>query len=265
MRMEGKVALVTGGGSGIGEATVRTLAREGAHVVIADVETENAERIVQSIQEAGGQAAFIQTDILSLPDLERMVAFAASTYGRLDVLHNHAMVTSPGRIGAISVGEWQRALDGGLTAYWYASKLAVEVMREQRSGAIVNTSSMCGLAGDYGMGTYNVAKAGILNLTRAFALDYARVGIRCNAVCPGPIMARGVSRAVEARPDVHERIRERVPLGRYGVPQEIANVMLFLASDESAYVTGAYIVADGGFCAHTGMASLSGEGPDWGD
>ena len=136
-------------------------------------------------------------------------------------------------------------------------------MLPQRKGAIVNTASVSGLAGDYTLGAYNAVKAGVVNITRVTGIEYARKGIRCNAVCPGPIGTPPLLALDKSRPQTLARIREAIPMGRLGEPQEIANVVLFLASDEASFVTGAFFVADGGLWAHSGMPSLSGEGPEW--
>ncbi len=263
MRLENKVAIVTGGASGIGEATAKTFAREGARVLIADKNVTEGERVRDEIRKSGGTAEFAATDILEPAEIEAMVQAAVGTFGRLDILHNNAMTTWFGRVGELTLDQWRRAMDGGLNSYWYASKLAVAVMLGQGGGAIVNTASVSGLAADYGLGAYNTAKAGVVNLTRAFAIDYARAGIRCNAVCPGPIFTPPIARGKATRPDVHEKIAEAIPMGRFGEAQEIANVVLFLASDEASFVTGSYVVADGGLWAFSGMPSLTGRGPDW--
>jgi meso-butanediol dehydrogenase/(S,S)-butanediol dehydrogenase/diacetyl reductase len=263
-RLENKVALISGAASGIGEATARTFAAQGARVVIADKNQDEGARVATEIGNAGGIAEFVATDIFDPANLEAAVEHATSRFGRLDILHNNAMSTWWGRIGELTLDQWKRSLDGGLTSYWYASKLAVEVMLGQGGGAIVNTASVSGLAADWGLGAYNVAKAGIVNMTRAFAIEYARKGIRCNAVCPGPIFTPPIARAKQTRPDIHEKIREAIPMGRFGEPQEIANVVLFLASDEASFVTGAAVVADGGLWSHSGMPSLNGEAADWG-
>jgi meso-butanediol dehydrogenase/(S,S)-butanediol dehydrogenase/diacetyl reductase len=263
MRLQGKIALITGSASGIGEATAKTFAREGATVIVADRDEPNGSRVAGEIVAGGGKARFIATNILESESIERMIEFATSEFGRLDVLHNNAMVTVTGHLGEITLEKWRRAIDGGLTSYWYASKLAVNVFLKQGGGTIVNTASVSGLAGDYMLGAYNAAKAGIVNITRVFGIEYARKNIRCNAVCPGPILTPPIHRGAAVRPDVHERIREAIPMGRFGDPQEIANVALFLASDESSFVTGAYIVADGGLWAHSGMPGLLGVGPEW--
>lgn len=263
MRLENKVSLVTGGASGIGEATAKTFAREGSRVVVADKNAAEGVRVVEEIREAGGSAEFIETDIMEPSSIEAAVQGAVDQFGSLDVLHNNAMTTWFGRIGELTLEQWRRAIDGGLNSYFYASKLAVAVMVEQGGGAIVNTASVSGLAADYGLGAYNAAKAGVVNLTRAFAIDYARAGIRCNAVCPGPIATPPILRAKVTRPDIHQKIADAIPMGRFGEAQEIANVVLFLASDEASFVTGAFVVADGGLWSFSGMPSLTGRGPDW--
>lgn len=263
MRLEQRVALVTGGASGIGEAVAMTFAREGASVVVADRNEAGAARVVGAIQAYGGTAAFVEADVLYTEAIERVVQFVTDRFGRLDILHNNAMATWWGRIGDLSVDQWKRSLDGGLTSYWYTSKLAVDMMLRQGGGVIVNTASIAGIAADWGLGAYSVAKAGILNMTRSFAIEYARKGIRCNAVCPGPVGTPPLQRIKIDRPDIHEAIREAIPMGRLGEAQEIANVVLFLASDEASFVTGASVVADGGLLAFSGMPSLTGQSAEW--
>lgn len=262
MRLQDKVVLVSGAASGIGEACARTYAREGAKVVLADINEEAGERVAAEIRQANGATAFVKTDITKPEDIERMIAFTVETYGRIDVLHNNAQVTSGGkRIGELDLAAWKRGIDGGLTSYWYASKLAVEHMLAQGGGAIVNTASVSGLAGDFGLGAYNAAKAAVVNMSRVFAIEYARKNIRCNALCPGPIGTPPMRMAEERAPQVLNPIKEAIPMGRLGTPQEMANVALFLASDEASFVTGAAFVADGGLFAHSGMPSLTGVTP----
>jgi meso-butanediol dehydrogenase/(S,S)-butanediol dehydrogenase/diacetyl reductase len=246
MRLKDKIALITGAGSGIGEATAKTFAREGASVVVVDLNEDGGKRVVAEIRKAGAKAEFLAADVGVTAEIERMIKFATDRFGRLDILHNNA-----------------KTLDVGLTAYWYATKCAIEVMLPRLSGAIVNTASVSGLAGDYTLGAYNAVKAGVVNITRVTGIEYARKGLRCNAVCPGPIATPPLLRMEDARPDIVARIKEAIPMGRLGEPQEIANVVLFLASDEASFVTGAFFVADGGLWAHSGMPSLSGAGPEW--
>lgn len=263
MRMANKAVLVSGAASGIGEACAKTYAREGARVVVADMNAEGGERVVAEIEAAGGEAAFVATNILDTGDIEKMVAFAADRFGCIDVLHNNAQVTAAGRIGDIALEDWRRALEGGLTSYWYASKLAVAHMLRQGGGAVVNTASVSGIAGDFGLGPYNASKAGVVNMTRVFAIEYARKNIRCNALLPGPIGTPPLRAREKTDPVIMDRIKDAIPMGRLGTPQEMANVALFLASDEAGFVTGAAYVADGGLNAHSGMPSLTGVFPDF--
>jgi meso-butanediol dehydrogenase / (S,S)-butanediol dehydrogenase / diacetyl reductase len=264
MRLKDKISLITGAASGIGAATATTFSREGAAVVVADINDEGGHRMVNQLRDAGGTAEFVHADIGEPKEVEAMIKAAVDRFGRLDILHNNAVFTAPGHIGEIALEGWRKTLDVGLTAYWYATKCAIAEMLPRRRGAIVNTASISGLGADYMMGAYNTIKAGVINLTRATAIDYARKGIRCNAVCPGltatpPLLA--VLNAGEGK--LMERMCEVVPMGRLGDPQEIANLVLFLASDEASYVTGAFFVADGGLTAHTGIPGLFGVGPQW--
>lgn len=258
MRLADKVALVSGAASGIGEACARTYAREGAKVVVADINAEAGARVAEEIRQAGGAARCVQADIMDTASIEAMIAFAVATYGRLDILHNNAQVTSGGRIGELELEAWKRGVDGGLTSYWYASKLAIGHMLAQGGGAILNTASVSGLAGDFGLGTYNPTKAAVVNMSRVFAIEYARKNIRCNALCPGPIGTPALRAMEDRSPEVIGPIKEAIPMGRLGTPQEMANVALFLVSDEASFVTGAAYVADGGLYAHSGMPSLTG-------
>ena len=263
MRLKNKSAIVSGAASGIGEAVAKTFAREGAAVVVADLNEENGYRVVNEIRDAGGTAEFIRTNISRNRSVDEMFQFAVAKFGRVDILHNNAIQVVFGRIGKVAVEAWQKAVDCGLTNYWYCSRKAVELMVPQGGGAIVNTASVSGLGADFGLGPYNVVKAGVIALTKSFAIDYARKGVRCNALCPGPIATPPLLKVKESRPDFFEKMAESVPMGRFGQPQEMANVVLFLASDEASYVTGAAYVADGGLMAHTGMPSLTGDGPQW--
>ena len=263
MRLADKIALITGAGSGIGEATAKTFAREGATVVVADIDDLNGQRVVQEIQHTGGRAEYIHADVGNPTDIEQMIAFTTERCGRLDILHNNALFTVIGRIGDLTLEGWKKTVDISLTGYWYATKMALGPMLKQGKGAIINTASVSGLAGDYTLGVYNAVKAGVVNISRVTGIEYARKGIRCNAICPGPILTPPLQRLGESKPEVFARIKEAIPMGRYGEPQEIANVALFLASDEASFVTGAFIVADGGLWAHSGMPSLSGQGPEW--
>jgi meso-butanediol dehydrogenase/(S,S)-butanediol dehydrogenase/diacetyl reductase len=263
MRLKDRVALISGSGSGIGEATAKRLAAEGAKVAVVDLNASAADRVAAEIRERGGTAQAFHANVANPAEVEGMVRFAVETFGRLDILHNNAIRLYTGRVGEMSLENFRKAVEVGLTSYWYATRCALDVMVRQGKGAIVNTGSVSGLAGDYGLGAYNAIKAGVINLTRTTAIEYARKGIRCNAVCPGAILTPPILKTREAMPEVAKRTEAAIPMGRYGEPAEIANVVLFLASDESSYVNGTCVVADGGLTAHTGIPSVAGAGPDW--
>ncbi|HEY2107650.1 MAG TPA: glucose 1-dehydrogenase [Candidatus Binataceae bacterium] len=263
MRLQGKVSLITGGASGIGEATAKTFAREGSTVMIADRDEANARRVSAEIRGAGGSAEYVIVNIAKPAEVERMVQTTADQFGHIDVLLNNAVYTAVGRVADIPLEEWQRTLDVSLTAYFYATKLVLPIMVKQRGGVILNTSSTAGLVADYKLSPYAVVKAGVLALTRNTAIEYARKGIRCNAVCPGSTETPGFMRTLTRPAGFKETFAGKIPMGRFAQPAEIANVMLFLASEEASFVTGAYIVSDGGFTAHSGNPYVPGQGPDW--
>ena len=263
MRLKDKVALISGSGSGIGEATAKRLASEGAAVVVVDLNEEGARRVAGEIRGAGGRAEALKTNIANPSEVENMIKFAVDKFGQLDILHNNAIRLYTGRVGEMSLDHFRKSVEVGLTAYFYSTRCALEVMVPRRTGAIINTGSVSGLAGDYGLGAYNAIKAGVINLTRATAIEYARKGIRCNAVCPGAIATPPIMKMRSAVPELTKITEDAIPMGRYGEPIEIANVVLFLASNEASYVNGAFIVADGGLTAHTGIPSVAGSGPDW--
>jgi meso-butanediol dehydrogenase/(S,S)-butanediol dehydrogenase/diacetyl reductase len=276
-RFEKKVALITGAASGIGAATARRFAREGATVIVADINEAGAKQVAEEIAGAGADAIALRADVAEPRDVEAMIARAAAAYGRLDVLHNNATLVETGQIAHLTVEGWNRTLAVNLTGTFLGIKYALPVMREQGGGAIVNTASISGLAGDYGLAAYNAAKAGVVNLTRTAALELARYRIRVNCICPGGIdtpllgsmlgdnapvphwtSARGGGAArsaptAEQRRQFRERLVRAHPLGRLGTPDEIAAVACFLASDDASFITGAAIVADGGVMAYTSV------------
>jgi meso-butanediol dehydrogenase/(S,S)-butanediol dehydrogenase/diacetyl reductase len=263
MKLKDRVALISGAGSGIGEATAKRLAGEGAAVVVADLNEEGANRVVAEIRAAGGTAEAHRANIGVPADVENMIKFATTKFGRLDILHNNAIRLYTGRVGEMTLDQFRKSVEVGLTAYFYSTRCALGVMVPQRKGVIVNTGSVSGIAADYGLGAYNAIKAGVINLTRATAIEYARKGIRCNAVCPGVILTPPIRKSMDSSPGYAKATRETIPMGRCGEPSEIANVVLFLVSDDSSYVNGTTIVADGGLLAHTGFPSLTGAGADW--
>jgi len=250
----GKAAVVTAGGSGIGAATARLLAAEGAAVVVADLSGRRAETVAGEIVAAGGRAAWLKMDAADPAGVAAAVRLALDRYGRLDVMVNNAGHAEVGAVHELSLARWQRTLDVTLTSVFLGLAQCVPVMRRQGGGAVVNTASVSGTAGDYGMAAYNAAKAGVINLTRSAALENARHGIRVNCVCPGAIDTRAPLLMAGDRADEFRATQAAAtPLGRIGQPEEIAHAVLFLASDAASFITGAALVADGGLTAHTGL------------
>lgn len=253
-RFEGHVAIVTAAGSGIGAATAKRLAAEGARLVVADLSGTRAQATAQAIAAAGSDAAWLKMDAAEPPAVEATVALALSRWGRLDVLVNNAGYGEPALLCDTSIDSWNRTLAVTLTSVFLGLKHALPVMRRQGRGAVVNTASVSGIAGDIGMPAYNAAKAGVVNLTRAAALECAGQGIRVNCVCPGGIDTRVTQILAGDRADELRRTMAAVhPLQRMGSAEEIAAAIAFLASDEASFITGAALVADGGLTAASGL------------
>jgi NAD(P)-dependent dehydrogenase (short-subunit alcohol dehydrogenase family) len=249
MRLAGKVALITGSGSGIGRATALRFAQEGARVVVVDWNPTAGRETVDMILSAGGNAVFMEADVSQAEQAGRMIETAITTYGRLDVLFNNAAIQVFGTIPETPETDWYRVMDINLKGVYLGCKYAIPYMINQGGGSIINMSSILGLVGDPAMPAYGAAKGGILAMTRAMAQAHGRQNIRVNSICPGDVETPLVKEYFEQQPDP-EAAREQVAceyaLGRIAQPEEIANVALFLASDESSFVTGTYIVVDGG-------------------
>jgi meso-butanediol dehydrogenase/(S,S)-butanediol dehydrogenase/diacetyl reductase len=250
-RFGARVAIVTGGASGIGAATVRALAAEGARVVVVDV--DRARGAPLAAETAG---AFEAVDVTDDGEVARLVGETARRMGRVDVLVSCAFAAAFGSVASLGRAEWTRTLDVTLTAVFTALRATVPVMRAQGGGAVVNVASISGLRADRGLAAYNAAKAGVVNLTRTAALELARAGIRVNAVCPGMIDTPALRRALDRIPAREAALRQAVPAGRFGRPEEVARAILFLASPEASYITGATLVVDGGLTAGTGIPDL---------
>lgn len=247
-RLQGKVALVTGGASGIGRATATLFAREGARVVVVDLK-EEGESVVDAIRQSGGQAIFVRGDVSRAMDCQAAVQAALEAFGRLDILFNNAGIIRRASVTETTEEEWNRVMDVNAKSVFLMSKAAVPVMAKAGGGSIVNTGSGWGLVGGRNAASYCASKAAVVNLTRAMALDHAGQHIRVNCVCPGDTdtpMLRDEARQL-GEPVAHflEGSADR-PMGRMGRPEEIADAVLFLASDASSYVTGASLVVDGG-------------------
>ena len=252
MRLKGKTALVTGAGSGIGRATAKLFAENGASVALADLNAEGGRETERMITSAGGAAHFIQADVTKVAEARRVVEATAGKFGGPDVLLNAAGVMLFKPIADCTEEDWERVLGVDLKAVFFISKFAIAAMEKRGGGAIVNISSGCGLIGVPQNTIYAAAKGGVIGMTRAFAVDCAPKKIRVNCICPGVIntpMSRG---AFQSLPDPEAGISAnlaRTPLGRFGEPIEMANTILFLVSDEASYFTGGILAPDGGMTA----------------
>ncbi|MDQ4076113.1 MAG: SDR family oxidoreductase [Chloroflexota bacterium] len=242
MRLAGKVAIITGAASGIGRATAKRFAEEGARVVVADINEVGGQEVVQEIREEGSEASFIRTDVGSEADLQRMIDFAVEQYRGLDILHNNAYWTDAKRTLDTTLENWHRTLDVCLRAAFLASKFAIPHMRARNGGVILNTASIHSIVGVPGYAAYQAAKGGLMSFTRALSLEVAP-DIRVVAILPGAIDTPAVG---IGEPQVLDELIASIPLGRMGTPEEIANTALFLASDEASYITGTGVVVDGG-------------------
>lgn len=247
-RLKNKVALITGGGSGIGRASCLLFAREGAKVVIADYVAEGGNETVRQIKAAGGEAVFVQADVSKSADVQSMIATTVKTYGRIDVLFNNAGIEGPSvKLANYKEEDWDRVIAIDLTAVYLGMKYGIPEMLKQGGGVIISTASVAGLVGFPGSGAYAAAKAGVINMTRMVALEYADKNIRVNCICPGIIETPMVDRVMGTRP--REGVVKAEPIGRLGQPEDIANAALFLACDESSFATGAPFIIDGGYVA----------------
>ena len=247
-RLKNKVAIITGGGSGIGRATCLLFAREGARVVVADYVAEGGNETVRQIAAANGQAVFVQTDVSKSADVQNMIGATIRNYGRVDVLFNNAGIEGPSaKLAHVKEEDWDRVIAIDLTSVYLGMKYVIPEMIKQGGGVILSTASVAGLVGFQGSGAYAAAKAGVINLTRLAALEYADKNIRVNCICPGVIETPMVERVLGGRP--RERVVRTEPIGRFGRPEDIANAALFLAGDESSFATGAPFIIDGGYVA----------------
>lgn len=248
MRLKGKVAIVTGAASGIGRATAILFAAHGAAVMIADIDTEGAAETVAAIRNGGGTAGYVDTDVTLSESTEHTVEETLSSYGRLDVLVSSAGIAMRLPVAELSESDWHRCLDVNLTGVYLAAKAAIPAMRENGGGSIINISSIYGLVGADVRAAYVASKGGVTNLTRGMALDYAAEGIRVNCICPGFVETPLVAGVVKT-PEEYRALADKHPMRRLAQPEEIAYGALYLASDESAFVTGIALPIDGGYTA----------------
>ena len=249
--LNNKITLVTGAGSGIGRATSLVLAREGATVVVADIDADGGEQTLSAIKDMGGEGMFVHADVSRAADVEAMVDAAVNAYGRLDCAYNNAGIEGyyGGRLHEYPEDTFDRLMDINVKGVWLCLKYEIPQMLKQGGGAIVNTASVAGLVGSRRLSVYSASKHAVIGLTKSAALEYASDGIRVNAVCPGIIDTPMMDRLVEGRDDLAAAIPTRQPIGRKGTPDEIAEAVAWLCSDAASLVTGLAMAVDGAFTA----------------
>lgn len=247
-RLDGKVTIITGAGSGIGRATAILFAKEGAKVVVADCVAESGEQTVNMVKEASGEAIFIKTDVSETKDIKNMIKTTVDTYGKLDVLMNNAAILMEEGCTVDCTEEvFDQTIATNLKGVWLGMKYAIPEMLKAGRGSIVNTASIGAVEGLAGIGAYSASKGGVISLSRVTAVEYAAQNIRVNCINPGVIATPMVLASFSSETIRH--LMEVTPKARFGEPQEVAHVALFLASDESSWITAQTVVADGGISA----------------
>jgi NAD(P)-dependent dehydrogenase (short-subunit alcohol dehydrogenase family) len=244
--LAGKVALVSGAGSGIGRAIAHTYALEGAKVVVADISTEHGEETVKIIQDAGGEAFFVTADSSLAKDNKKLVEATVEKYGRLDIACNNAGIGGPAApTGEYEIDAWDNVISLNLSGVFYACRYQIEQMEKNGGGNIVNIASIHGTVAAPNSVAYTAAKHGVVGLTKNIAAEYGQKNIRCNAVGPGYIETPLLT--AHSNKDMLKALEAKAPMNRLGTPQEIADLVAFLSSDKSSFTTGSYIIADGGY------------------
>ncbi len=251
MILKDRVAIVTGAGSGIGRGGAEIMAREGALVVIADLSPERSEETVEIINKAGGRAEAKPTDVTDNDALERLILDTHAAHGRIDILHSHAGIQVEGTLEEVTVEGLDESIGLNLRPHFVAARAVVPYMKAEGGGSIINTSSNSGVFLDKGMLAYITTKAAVIMMTKQIALDYAKYNIRCNALCPGWVdtpFNEPYIRQMGGREAIEKYVSETIPMGRWASIDEIAESILFLASDRSSFMTGHALVVDGGEC-----------------
>jgi NAD(P)-dependent dehydrogenase (short-subunit alcohol dehydrogenase family) len=250
-RLTRKSIIITGAASGIGEAAALLFAKEGADLLLADWDGERGEKVATAAKQAGAKAVFVKTDVSKVDEVKAMVAAVAREYGRLDVIFNNAGVEGEMNkpTADCTLENWDRVIAINLSGVFYGMKFAIPEMLKAGGGSIINTASVAGLVGFAGIPAYCAAKGGVVQLSRCAALEYATQNIRVNVICPGVIWTPMVERATGGSDEARKAFTSFEPVGRLGTADEVAQVALFLASDESSFCTGAPFIVDGGFVA----------------
>jgi len=250
-RFKGKGVIITGGASGIGKATAERFLEEGAKVAILDVSEKNAEAALKELKKKGFTPLILTGDVTKSSDVKKMVRTAKAKLGRIDVLFNNAGILVEGTVEDVTEKDWDRIMAVNVKGVFLMSKEVVPIMLKQRKGAIVNNASCSGLVGDRNAIAYNTSKGAVVLMTKCMALDYAKKNIRVNCVCPGEIDTPMFRQEARSRKMPVEEYRKELceyhPIGRLGVPSEVANAVLFLASDQASFITGAAFSVDGGY------------------
>jgi NAD(P)-dependent dehydrogenase (short-subunit alcohol dehydrogenase family) len=246
----GKIALITGAGSGIGRATALIFAREGATIALSDIAAEGGEETLRLVKQEGAEAIFVRTDVSKLAEVEALIAKVISNWGRIDCAFNNAGIDGKmAKTAECTEETWNRTIAVNLTGVFFCMKAEIPHMLRQGGGAIVNTASAAGLTGSPGLPAYVASKHGVVGLTRAAALEYGREKVRVNCVCPGPIRTPMLGRLLTNRPEMEQRFASAEPLKRLGEPGEIGEAAAWLCSDAASYVTGHAMSVDGGYMA----------------
>jgi NAD(P)-dependent dehydrogenase (short-subunit alcohol dehydrogenase family) len=249
LRLDGKVAIVTGGGGGLGSLAARAFAAAGADVAVVGRTAEKLRAVEDAIRGAGRRAAAIVADVTRSADVNRMVEQAVGAFGRVDILLNNAGVTSPKTVVELTDDDWHRIMDTSATGAFYCSRAVAPVMMRQREGCIISVGSILSARGMAQRTAYSAAKAAVMNLTRALALELGPHGIRVNAIAPTVIITDLNRELVRTQPELYQAVLDRTPLGRLGEPEDIAGALVFLASPAARFITGQTLFVDGGYTA----------------